>query len=96
MPLSVQNIFAYVCSSIAFLIAVFCLFKVMNTSRKINSLADFIHGEVFSVRFESLLTAFFADEKNTKIVLEPVLPWLRDGSSVPNVPPLEKAVFFLD
>lgn len=76
--IAVKDIVNYICCSISILVSLFCLFKVLNSSRKLNSLADFMHGEVFSVRFESLMMNFFGDDKNTKAIFEPIVPWFKE------------------
>lgn len=78
MVCSTVNIVMYVMSSIAILLVLYCLFKVFNLSRKINSVSDFINGEVFSGKFHSILSNYFADESHTKLLLAPLMPWIRE------------------
>lgn len=74
--MSWKEIVVYVCTTCSVLISLFALFKCLNLSRKINSVADFINGEIFSIRFQSMLSNYFSDEKNRRFVLEPMVPWL--------------------
>jgi hypothetical protein len=75
----IQSIVNYVCCAISVILSAFCLFKVLNSSRKINSVSDFINGEVFSVKFQAMLSNYFSEPKNTKSVLEPIIPWIRQN-----------------
>ena len=76
--MNVESIVAYVCCAIAIVLALFCLFKILNLTRKINSVSDFINGEAFSTKFHSLLANYFSDSKNTKFVFEPIVPFMKD------------------
>lgn len=73
------HIVTYVCTSLTLIITLFCLFKTLNLRRKVESVSDFVNGEVFSTRFQTMLSNYFADVNNTKFVFEPVLPWFRDS-----------------
>jgi hypothetical protein len=75
---STANIVMYVLCGLTILLVLYCLFKVFNISRKINSVSDFMNGEVFSSKFHSILSNYFADEKHTKLLLEPLMPWIRE------------------
>lgn len=98
------RIVGYVLNSVTLIISIYLLFRVLNMSRKIHSVADFINSEVFTDKFNNLVLNFFADVKNTRKVLEPVAPLLRDlASGVPWPPlppetaaPLDVGPLFLD
>ena len=67
-----------VLSGVAIILGLYCVFKSFNLGRKVNTVSDFVNGEVFSGRFHTILSNYFANEDNSKRLLEPTLPWLRD------------------
>lgn len=76
--MKIHHIVTYVCCAISLLLSLFCLFKSLNLSRKINSVSDFINGEVFSTKFQSMLNNYFSDINNTKFVFEPIVPFIQE------------------
>jgi hypothetical protein len=85
------NIVSYVCNAISIALSLFCLFKILNLTRKITALSDFATSDVFSVRFQTMISNYFSEIKNTKFVLEPILPWLRTAFDTPPELPAEKS-----
>jgi len=75
---NVFNIVSYVVGGIAIILVLYCLFKVFNLSRKIHSVSDFVNGEIFSGKFHNILSNYFSDESHTKLLLEPIMPWIRE------------------
>jgi hypothetical protein len=63
---------------IAIILVLYCMFKVWNLSRKVHSVSDFVNGEIFSSKFHAILSNYFADEEHTKMLLEPITPWIRE------------------
>lgn len=72
------NIITYIVCGLTALLALFCLFKVLNVSRKVHSVSDFINGEIFSSKFHQILNNYFSNEQYTKILLDPLTPYIRD------------------
>lgn len=78
MPCSTFNIVSYSIGGITLLLVAFCLFKVFNLSRKVHSVSDFVNGEIFSTKFHQILTNYFSDETYTKLLLDPLTPYIKD------------------
>ena len=76
--MQVGNIICYVVCGLTCLLTLFCFFKVLNVSRKVHSVSDFINGEIFSSKFHQILTNYFSNEQYTKILLDPLTPYIRD------------------
>lgn len=66
-----------VLSGIAIILSLYCLFKNFNLSRKVHTVSDFLNGEVFSGRFHTILSNYFANPENTRPLLEPLRELLR-------------------
>lgn len=75
---STPSIVSYVLNSIVLLLVLYCLFALWNMKRKVNSVADFVNGEVFSEKFQMMLNNFFANQTNTRRVFEPIASLMRD------------------
>ena len=76
--MQIAHIISYIVGGISLLIALFCLFKVLNVSRKVHSVSDFVNGEIFSSKFHQILTNYFSNEQYTRLLLDPLTPYIRD------------------
>lgn len=76
--MQVHNIAVYVLCGVIILLMAYCLFKVFNLSRKVNSVSDFINGEIFSSKFHDILSDYLSNQTNTKLLLAPIMPWIRE------------------
>ena len=76
--MNTANIVSYVIGGVSILIALFCLFKVLAVSRKVQAVSEFVNGEIFSSKFHQILTNYFSNEKYTKLLLDPLTPYIRD------------------
>jgi hypothetical protein len=68
----------YVLGTVTLIIVIYCLFKNINLSRKINSVSDFINGEIFSEKFHSILSNYLSNPNHAKLLLEPLLPLVNE------------------
>lgn len=51
----------------------FVIFKIFNLSFKVNTVSDFINGEVFSTKFYELVQNYFTNKEYVRELLDPVL-----------------------
>ena len=60
------------------LCCVYLIIKEMNTTKRINNLADFVHGDAFSDRFHHVVANYFLDENNVKYLTDPISPLIQE------------------
>ena len=55
------------------ILVAFVIFKIFNLSFKVNTVSDFVNGEVFSTKFYELVQNYFTNKEYVRELLDPVL-----------------------
>jgi len=71
-------IVSFVLIGLLMLCCVYLIIKEMNTTKRINNLADFVHGDAFSDRFHHVVANYFLDENNVKYLTDPISPLIQE------------------
>ena len=72
------SIVSFVLIGLLILCCVYLIIKEMNTTKRINNLADFVHGDAFSDRFHHVVANYFLDENNVKYLTDPISPLIQE------------------
>ena len=71
--LSPVEITLIVVVGLLFILVILLLFKTINLSYKVNTVSDFINGEVFSTKFYELVQNYFSNKQHVQDLLDPFI-----------------------
>jgi hypothetical protein len=71
-------IVTFVLIGLLVLCCLYLIIKEINTTKRINNLADFVHGDAFSDRFHHVVANYFLDENNVKYLTDPISPLIEE------------------
>jgi len=77
MAAAFVEVYVYIVGGVCLLLVAYCLCVVFHMRRKLDSVANFAHGEVFSGQFYQALRNYLGHPDNARALMEPTLPYLR-------------------